>query len=90
MRMRRIGIGQQRLLQFCDGGLRQHHDFAPICTRLYRSITSSFARRMQPLDTCLPIVEGALVPWMRYCVPPIYMARAPSGLPGPPAVMRGR
>src|SRR5882757_10691595 len=27
---------------------------------------------------------------MRYCVPPRYMARAPSGLPGPPATQRGR
>ncbi len=33
----------------------------------------------------MPIVSGALVPWMRYTVPPRYMARAPSGLPGPPA-----
>ena len=41
--------------------------FAPTCTRLNRSITSSLVSRMQPLDTCLPMVLGALVPWMRYC-----------------------
>ena len=34
----------------------------PIFTRLYRSITSSFVRRMQPDETRLPIVDGALVP----------------------------
>jgi len=28
---------------------------------------------MQPDDTCLPMVEGSLVPWMRYSVPPSYM-----------------
>src|ERR1039457_3048797 len=37
---------------------------------------------MQPLDTCLPMVVGSLVPWMRYSLPPRYIARAPSGLPG--------
>src|ERR1700730_17291797 len=46
--------------------------------------------RMQPLDTCVPMLDGFLVPWMRNTVPLRYMARAPSGLPGPPAMKRGR
>src|ERR1700759_1340134 len=62
----------------------------PTLTRLKRSLTSSLVSRMQPLDTCWPMVLGALVPWMRYSVLPRYMARAPSGLPGPPAMKRGR
>ena len=43
-------------------------------------MTSSFAILMQPLDTRLPIVDGALVPWIRYIVPLRYMARAPTSL----------
>src|SRR3954447_852837 len=62
----------------------------PTSTRLNRSATSSLVRRMQPEDTNLPIVEGSLVPWMRYWLVPRYIARAPSGLPGPPATKRGR
>src|SRR5580692_10536212 len=62
----------------------------PTATRLNRSATSSLVRRMQPLDTNLPIVEGSLVPWIRYSLEPRYIARAPSGLPGPPAIKRGR
>src|SRR5271156_4138687 len=57
----------------------------PISTRLKRSLTSSLVRRMQPEDTNLPMVVGSLVPWMRYSLAPRYIARAPSGLPGPPA-----
>ena len=37
----------------------------PTFTRLARSVTSSLVRRMQPDDTRWPMVEGALVPWMR-------------------------
>ena len=37
----------------------------PTFTRLARSVTSSFVRRMQPEETRWPIVDGALVPWMR-------------------------
>ena len=59
-------------------------------TRLNRSVTSSLVRRMQPDETNLPIVDGSLVPWMRYSLEPRYIARAPSGLPGPPAMKRGR
>src|SRR3974390_176611 len=35
---------------------------APTCTRLNRSMMSALRSRMQPDDTCLPIVLGALVP----------------------------
>src|ERR1700731_4620290 len=49
---------------------------------------SSFVRRMQPDETLVPMVQGSLVPWMRYSVSLLplqrYMARAPSGLSGPP------
>ena len=38
---------------------------APISTRSYRSLTCSLVSRAQPFDTALPMVEGALVPWMR-------------------------
>src|SRR6202012_3846470 len=62
----------------------------PTLTRSNRSETSSFSMPMQPDETNLPIVEGWLVPWMRYTVEPRYIARAPSGLPGPPAMKRGR
>ena len=37
----------------------------PTVTRLYRSVTSAFVSRMQPLETRVPIVAGALVPWIR-------------------------
>ena len=37
----------------------------PTFTRLYRSITSAFSIRIQPLDTRWPIVAGELVPWIR-------------------------
>ena len=37
----------------------------PTLTRSYRSTTSSLRRRMQPDETLVPIVHGALVPWMR-------------------------
>src|SRR4029079_3218975 len=62
----------------------------PTLTRSNRSETSSFSMPMQPDETNLPIVDGWLVPWMRYTVEPRYIARAPSGLPGPPAMKRGR
>src|SRR6185312_4944536 len=62
----------------------------PTLTRSNRSVTSSFSIPMQPEETNLPIVDGWLVPWIRYTVEPRYMARAPSGLPGPPAIKRGR
>src|SRR6185437_16935107 len=58
----------------------------PTLTRLNRSATSSLVRRIQPLETNLPMVEGSLVPWMRYSLEPRYNARAPSGLPWPPAM----
>src|SRR6202035_306644 len=49
---------------------------------------SSFVRRMQPDETLVPMVQGSLVPWMRYSVSLLpchrYMARAPIGLSGPP------
>src|SRR6059058_5225776 len=54
----------------------------PTSTRLNRSLTSSLVSRMQPEETNFPIVEGSLVPWMRYSLEPRYIARAPSGLPG--------
>src|ERR1043165_5534858 len=63
---------------------------APTLTRLNRSVTSSLVMRMQPEDTNLPIVVGSVVPWVRYSLEPRYIARAPSGLPGPPATKRGR
>src|SRR5205085_10278960 len=62
----------------------------PTLVRSNRSDTSSFSMPMQPEETNLPMVEGWLVPWMRYTVEPRYIARAPSGLPGPPAMKRGR
>ena len=62
----------------------------PTLVRSNRSETSSLSMPMQPDETNLPIVEGWLVPWMRYTVEPRYIARAPSGLPGPPAMKRGR
>src|SRR5215475_9188217 len=62
----------------------------PTFTRSKRSDTSSFSMPMQPEETNLPMVDGWLVPWMRYTVEPRYIARAPSGLPGPPAMKRGR
>src|SRR5512139_1746194 len=62
----------------------------PTFTRLNRSVTSSLVMRIQPEETNLPIVVGSLVPWMRYSLEPRYIARAPSGLPGPPATKRGR
>ena len=62
----------------------------PTLTRSNRSETSSFSMPMQPEETNLPMVEGWLVPWMRNTVDPRYMARAPIGLPGPPATKRGR
>ena len=37
----------------------------PIFTRLYRSITSSFVKRMQPEEIDEPIYSGWLVPWIR-------------------------
>ncbi len=37
----------------------------PTLTRPYRSITSSLRMRMQPDDTCVPIVHGSLDPWIR-------------------------
>src|SRR4051812_42155974 len=44
--------------------------------------------RMQPDETLVPIVQGSLVPWIRYSVSLLpcqrYMARAPSGFDGPP------
>ena len=50
---------------------------APTDTRLNRSMTSSLVRRMQPDDTRWPMVDGALVPWMRYIgVAEIHGARA--------------
>src|SRR6185369_5858800 len=55
----------------------------PTLTCSNRSETSSFSMPMQPDETNLPIVDGWLVPWMRYTVEPRYIARAPSGLPGP-------
>ena len=39
---------------------------APTGTRSYRSMTSSFIIRMQPDETFWPMVQGSLVPWMRY------------------------
>src|ERR1700716_3543214 len=62
----------------------------PTLTRSNRSETSSFSMPMQPDETNWPMVEGWLVPWMRYTVLPRYIARAPNGLPGPPAMKRGR
>src|SRR4029077_15074424 len=62
----------------------------PTVTRLNRSSTSSLVSRMQPDDTKVPMVDGWLVPWMRYTVLPRYIARAPSGLVSPPAMKRGR
>src|ERR1700688_613951 len=62
----------------------------PTVTRLYRSATSSLVSLIQPEDTKVPMVDGWLVPWMRYSVLPRYMARAPSGLVSPPAMKRGR
>src|SRR5580692_11882429 len=62
----------------------------PTLTRSNRSETSSLTIPTQPEETNLPMVDGWLVPWMRYTVEPRYIARAPSGLPGPPAMKRGR
>src|ERR1700687_1803618 len=62
----------------------------PTLVRSNRSDTSSFSMPMQPDETNLPIVEGWLVPWMRYTVLPRYIARAPSGLPAPTTLNRGR
>src|SRR5690606_4224848 len=62
----------------------------PTGTRSYKAITSAFTSRKQPDEMAWPIVCGWLVPWMRYTVLPRYIARAPSGLPGPPAMKRGR
>jgi len=36
----------------------------PCLVRSYRSLTSSFACRLQPDETNLPMVEGWLVPWI--------------------------
>src|SRR6202011_1359363 len=48
----------------------------PISTRLNRSATSSLVRRMQPLETNLPMVEGSLVPWVLYSLESIKIRRA--------------
>src|SRR5581483_8276473 len=40
---------------------------APTAARRSTSSTASLSMRMQPLETCLPMLEGSLVPWMRYC-----------------------
>jgi hypothetical protein len=50
------------------------------------STASSFASRMQPKSTELPIVFGALVPWMLMPPSSRTMMRAPSGLPGLPFI----
>ena len=42
----------------------------PTFTRVYRSEISSLVRRTQPDDTKVPIVDGWLVPWIRYSVLP--------------------
>src|SRR5437899_10287056 len=45
---------------------------------------------MQPDETLVPMVQGSLEPWIRYSDDPRYIARAPSGLVGPPSMCRGR
>src|SRR3954463_15713169 len=62
----------------------------PTLTRSTRSETSSFSMPTQPAEANLRMVEGWLVPGTRYAVEPRYLAGAPSGLPGPPAMKRGR
>src|SRR5215207_6545982 len=47
-------------------------------------MTSSLVSRKQPADSACPMVSGSFDPWMRYMLEPRYMARAPSGLSGPP------
>ena len=45
--------------------------------------------RMQPLETAVPMVQGASVPWMRYMLDPRYRARTSSGFIGwPPGTQR--
>src|SRR6516165_7772208 len=53
-------------------------------------MTSSLVSRMQPEVAAVPMVCGSFDPWMRYIVSPRYMARAPSGLAGPPCIWCGR
>src|ERR1700761_7557533 len=84
-------IGAAEAVVVDDGALPGHTTTrVPTLARSYRSETSSFSMPIQPEETNLPIVDGWLVPWMRYTVLPRYIARAPSGLPGPPAMKRGR
>src|SRR6202035_1854473 len=59
---------------------------APTATRPYKSMMSALRSRMQPDDTSEPMVQGSLEPWMRYSVDARYIARAPSGFSGPPAM----
>src|SRR6516165_7502469 len=54
-------------------------------------MTSWLIMRIQPEETFLPIVPGSTVPWIRKSVSLLhcqrYIARAPSGLPGPPCLL---
>src|SRR5262249_6510532 len=66
---------------------------APTFTRLYRSMTSSLVKRMQPDEMVGRLYPGGVVrgprnrvslrPWSRY------IARAPIGLCGPPVTWSG-
>src|SRR5262249_17232932 len=66
----------------------KHDDFRAD-RRAVVEIDDVLVRQADPADeTLVPMVQGSLVPWMRYSVSLLplqrYMARAPSGLSGPP------
>ena len=73
----------------CRAGLLLHDHLRPDLNPVEEVLICSLTSRNQPEDTACPIVSGALVPWMRYSVAEIERAR-PMGLPGPPAMKRGR
>ena len=49
----------------CPPRIHMTITLVPTLTRSKRSTTSSLRKRMQPDETLVPIVHGALVPWMR-------------------------
>src|ERR1700685_3235173 len=70
-----LGIGAAKAVVVDGGGAPPGSTTTrvPTLTRSNRSETSSFSIPMQPEETNLPIVEGWLVPWIRYTGEARYM-----------------
>src|SRR4051794_33033712 len=62
----------------------------PIGTRGYRSSESEISIRMHPCDAAVPIDDELHVPWIRIPGAFRYIARVPSGFPGPGGIDAGR